>query len=63
MRMLTILLLGLALVLGIGSTSWGAIFHHRKDPAHAAMKDVHKARKAAAKQDRPKHFKHKHKHH
>ena len=62
MRILTASLLGLALVLGCGSTSWGHIFHH-KDPAHGAMKDVKKARKAAAKQDRPKHFKHKHKHH
>jgi hypothetical protein len=63
MRMLMSLTLGLALVLGWGSTSWAGFFHHHKNPAHAAMKDVKKARKAAAKQDRPKHFKHKHKHH
>ncbi|HUE72374.1 MAG TPA: hypothetical protein VMP01_15930 [Pirellulaceae bacterium] len=52
MRTLTTLLLGLAIVLGSGSTSW-AIGHH-KSPAKRALKDVKKARKAAAKQDRPK---------
>ena len=52
MRTLTTLLLGLALVLGGSSTSWG--FGHHRSPAKGAMKDVKKARKAAAKQDRPK---------
>lgn len=52
MRTLTTLLLGLALVLGGGSPSW-AIGHH-KSPEKRALKDVKKARKAAAKKDRPK---------
>jgi hypothetical protein len=54
MRILTTLLLGLALVLGSGSSCWAGLVHHHKSPEKEAMKDVKKARKAAAKQDRPK---------
>ena len=53
MRIVTIVLLALALVLGSGTASEAGFLHH-KSPAKAAMKDVKKARKAAAKQDRPK---------
>ena len=52
MRILTIVLLGLALVLATGSPSLA--FGHHRNPAKGAMKDVKRARKAAAKQDRPK---------
>ena len=52
MRILTVLLIGLSLVLGGGSTSW-AIGHHRS-PEKEAKRDIKKVRKQAAKKDRPK---------
>ncbi len=53
MRTLTIIVLGLVLVLGSGSTSFGG-FRHHKSPEKEAQKDIKKVRKQAAKKDRPK---------